>query len=213
VTAPRLYLITDRRATGGRPLGAVVAAALAGAERFRLPDGRLPVAVQLREKDLPARELLALAGVLRAVTAAARAELFVNDRLDVAVACRADGVHVPASGLPPEEARRLAPRLRVAVSTHDPAEVARARAAGADFAVFGPVFETPSKRAFGPARGLEALRAAAARGLPVLALGGVTPERADTCRAAGASGVSCIRAVLGAPDPGAVTAAFLARFT
>lgn len=209
--APRVYLITDRKALPGRALLGTVAAALAGTPRG--PDGRSPVAVQLREKDLPAAGLLALAQELRKVTTAAGAALFISDRIDVALACDADGVHLPGGGLPPEEARRLAPGLAIAASTHSPVEVSVARSA--DFVVFGPVFATPSKATFGPAQGLAALAAAvgAVSGtVPVLALGGVEPANAADCRAAGAAGVACIRAVLCAPDPAAQIAMFLRCF-
>jgi thiamine-phosphate pyrophosphorylase len=201
---PRLYLITDRCATAGRPLIDVVRAALAGASRGAL-------AVQLREKDLEARALLALARELRAVTREAGAALFVNDRFDVALAAEADGVHLGGRSLAPADVARLAPGLPIAVSAHTRAEVERARACPAvRFAVFGPVWDTPSKRPYGPPLGLEALRAAAGVGLPLLALGGVTPDRAPSCRAAGAVGVACIRAVLEARDPGAIVHALLA---
>ncbi|HVZ73242.1 MAG TPA: thiamine phosphate synthase [Polyangia bacterium] len=206
--APRLYLITDRRATNGRPLVDVVRAALAGA-----PAGA--VAVSLREKDLDARALLDLARALRAVTRDAGATLYVNDRADVALAAEADGVHLGTRALAPDEVARLAPKLAIAVSTHGRAEVeaaARARDAGADvrFAVFGPIWDTPSKRALGSPVGLEALRGAAGLGLPLLALGGVTAERAASCRAAGAVGVAAIRAICSAEDPSAAVAALLA---
>jgi thiamine-phosphate pyrophosphorylase len=194
---PRLYLVTDRRATAGRALVDVVRAALAGA-----PPGA--VAVSLRERDLEGRALVALARQLRDVTRAAGAALFVNDRVDVALAVAADGVHLGGRALTPADVARVAPTLAVAMSTHGPAEVeVAARAENVRFAVFGPVWDTPSKRAFGAPVGLEALRAAAAVGLPLLALGGVTPERAPAARAAGAAGVACIRAVLEASDPAA----------
>src|SRR5438132_5649031 len=145
---PRLVLVTDRRATD-RDLVAVVEAAL---------DAGLP-AVQLREKDLPGRPLLALAERLRAATARTGALLFVNDRLDVALAAGADGVQLGTGSVPLEIARRLLPPgTLVGISTHAPGEAV----AGADFALFGPVWETPSKvGAQGEARLRDAVRAAA----------------------------------------------------
>ncbi len=208
---PRLLLITDRKATGGRPLVDVVSDALAGVPAAR----RGEVAVALREKDLEARALLELARALRAVTRAAGAALFVNDRLDVALAAEADGVHLGGRSLAPADVARVAPGLALAVSTHGRAELEaalRARDLGADirFAVFGPVWDTPSKRALGTPVGLAALTDAATLGLPLLALGGVTPERVPACRAAGAFGVAGIRAICSADEPSAAVGALLA---
>jgi thiamine-phosphate pyrophosphorylase len=211
--APALYLITDRRATRGRPLAEVVARALRGAARFRRADGRLPLAVSLREKDLPDRELAALAREIGALAAAAGADLYINGRLDLALACGAQGVHLPADGLVPGQVRALDPQLRVAVSTHTVEEARLAAESGADFVVFGPVFPPTSKTSFLAPRGREGLaRAAASSAAPVLALGGVTPARAEVCRLAGARGLACIGALMDAGDPEHETAAFLARF-
>ncbi|HZP43155.1 MAG TPA: thiamine phosphate synthase [Candidatus Binatia bacterium] len=197
MTVPRLVLVTDRGATGGRDLLAAVALAL---------DAGLP-AVQLREKDLPGRELLALAERLRAATSARKALLFVNDRVDVALAVDADGVHLGQASMPAGAVRALLPPgALVGVSTHSPAELAAA--AGADFAFFGPVFPTPSKPA---AQGEAALAAAVrATALPVLAIGGVTAARVPHLTGAGAAGVAVIRAILAADDPGRATRALLA---
>ena len=200
---PRLYLVTERHATAGRPLPDVVRAALAAVP----PEARGTVAVQLREKDLPGRALFELAASLREVTRAAGAALFVNDRADVALAVGADGVHLGGRALAPADVARFAPGLAIAISTHTRAEVeaaSRARALGADvrFAVFGPVWDTPSKRPYGAPVGVGALRGAADVGLPLLALGGVTAARVPACLDAGATGVACIRAVLAADDPG-----------
>jgi thiamine-phosphate pyrophosphorylase len=205
---PRLYLITDRHATAGRPLAEVVRLALEGAPH----DGS--VAVQLREKDLEGRALLELALHLRALTHAADAALFINDRVDVALAVAADGVHLGRRSMAPADVARVAPTLAIAVSTHSRADVeaaARARLLHPKirFAVFGPLWDTPSKRPYGAPVGLEALRDAAAVGVPLLGLGGITPERAAACRNAGAAGVACIRAVLGADDPAAALRSLL----
>ena len=196
---PPLVLVTDRRATGGRDLLDVVAAAL---------DAGLP-AVQLREKDLPGGPLLALAERLRAVTARAGALLLVNDRLDVAVAAGADGVHLGGGSVPVDVARRLLPAgALVGVSTHAPAEAADTTA---DFAVFGPVYATPSKAAYGPPQGEARFRTAAATArVPLLAIGGVTAAQVAALRAAGAAGVAVIRAILAAEDPARATRVLLA---
>lgn len=199
---PRAYLVTE----GGLvpDLVAAVRAALAG-----LPPGA--VAVQLRDKAMPARQLLALARALQAVCGPAGQPLLVNDRLDVALAAGAAGAHLPSAGLPPEEARRmLPPGALLGVSCHSAGEVARAIAGGADFATFGPVFDTPSKRRFGEPLGLERLAQAARLGLPLLGLGGVDLGNAAQVVAAGAHGVAAIRAWLAAPDPGAAVRALLA---
>jgi thiamine-phosphate pyrophosphorylase len=196
----RLVLVTDRQATAGRDLVATVEAALAAG---------LP-AVQLREKDLPGRPLLALAERLRAATARTGALLFVNDRVDVAVAAGADGVHLGAGALPVATARRLLPAGRlIGVSTHTPAEITAAAAAGADFVFFGPIYQTPSKT--GAPQGEAALRAAtAAAPIPVLAIGGITAPHIPALRTTGAAGVAVIRAILAASDPAAATRELLA---
>ncbi len=191
--------MTDRRATAGRDLLAVVASAL---------DAGLP-AVQLREKDLPGRPLLALAEALRTLTARAGARLLVNDRVDVAIAADADGVHLGGSGMPVAVARSLLPAgALVGVSTHTPEEVAAAVRDGADFAFFGPVWPTPSKDG---AQGPERLRAAvgAAGRLPVLGIGGVTAATIPAALGAGGAGVAVIRAILAAADPATATRALL----
>jgi thiamine-phosphate pyrophosphorylase len=203
--APWLYIITDRQATGGRPLVEVVAQALAGA---RAAPGR--VAVQLREKDLDARQLCELARALRTVTAAAGAALFINDRIDVALAAGADGVHLAGGSLNAEQVRNIAPEIRVAASTHNEAEVKAAAAAGIDFVVFGPVFDTPSKRGRMALTGLDGLSRACGHGVAVLALGGIEPENARACFIAGATGVACIRSVISATNSAERVSALLA---
>jgi len=199
---PAVHLVTDRSLTPD--LGAAVSAALRGQ-----PVGA--VAVHLREKDLGGRDLLAWARILVRSCEECGQLLFVNDRVDVALAARAHGVHLPSMGVPPAEARRLLGQSRmVGVSCHGAEDVRRALAGGADYATFGPVFDTPSKRSYGAPVGLAALRGASRLGLPLVALGGVDVANAGDAAAAGASGVAAIRAWLAAPDPGRAVAALLA---
>ena len=208
-SAPRLYLITDRLATGGRALADVVGAALRGVADSGLPPA--DVAVQLREKDLSGRALTELARALRAVTAAAGVGLYVNDRIDVALAIGADGVHLGGTSLDVATAARIAGGLALAVSVHAPEEVAAARAVAGDrlaFALLGPIRDTPSKRAFGPPLGTAAVAEAARAGVPVVAVGGLAPAHVRETLAAGAHGVACIRAVMAAPDPAVAVTAF-----
>jgi thiamine-phosphate pyrophosphorylase len=196
----RLYVISDRRQTAGRPLvAALQAAAHAGVK-----------AIQLREKDLAPRQLYALAQEVKGVLDPCGTQLFINDRSDVACAVRAAGVHLPATGLSPVAARcSLKPGALIGVSTHTSAEARFAEEFGADFITFGPVFPTPSKEPYGPPPGIEGLRAVCtAVRLPVFALGGVTPERVGDCLAAGAWGVAAISAVLAAEDIAAAVSAF-----
>jgi thiamine-phosphate pyrophosphorylase len=190
-----VYLVTDRAQTRGRPLLAVVEQALRGGVR----------AVQLRERAIESRELLILARELRALTRRYDALLLINDRIDIALACDADGVHLPTHSFRVADARVLIGATRlIGVSTHRVDEVTAAAEAGADFVVFGPVYETPSKQAYGAPLGLTALRTATHAGIPVLAIGGITAAaRAAEARASGAAGVAVIRALLGADDPAA----------
>jgi thiamine-phosphate pyrophosphorylase len=147
-----------------------------------------------------------LGGVCRA-----SGQLFlVNDRLDVALASGADGVHLPSAGVPVREARRLlgAGRL-LGVSCHSADDVVRAAREGADYATFSPIYDTPSKRAYGPPQGLSALRDASRLGLPLIALGGVDARNVREVVTAGAHGAAAIRAWLVAEDPAGVVTALL----
>ncbi len=200
---PAVHLVTDRRLVPD--LAQAVRSALAG-----VPAG--VAAVQLREKDLGGCDLLVLARSLRRACDDVGQLLLVNDRLDVALACGADGAHLPAAGVPPRDARRLLGPVRLlGVSCHGIEDVRRARDGGADYATFGPVFDTPSKRAYGPPVGCAALAEAARLGLPLVALGGVAPENAPLAIAAGAYGVAAIRAWLAGPRPAEVVAVLVER--
>jgi thiamine-phosphate pyrophosphorylase len=193
----RLLVITDRRLapTG---LGGVLDAALAATGPGR-------VLVQVREKDLAGKALLALLAEVLAVARPRGARVVVNDRADVALLSGADGVHLPEAGLPIADARRLlGPGALIGVSVHDAPGVARA--AGADYLVAGPVWDTPGKRAMG----LAAVAALAARApAPVFAVGGLDAQNAAGALAAGAHGVAVIRAVMAARDPGAAARALV----
>lgn len=197
----RLYCVTDRRHTAGRPLVEVIHAALDGGVR----------AVQLREKDLEGGALYQLAAQLRALTTRYQARLLINDRLDVALAVEADGVHLGQTSFPAAAARRLlGPGKLIGVSTHNPTEIAAA--AGADFVVFGPVYATPSKAAYGEPQGLVRLRQAVALSpVPLLAIGGITAERVAEVLTTGVHGVSVISALSAAPDPAREASILLAQ--
>lgn len=198
----RLCLVTDRAQTCGRDLVAVVRECL---------HAGLP-AVQLREKDLAAPALLTLARELRALTAGVGARLIVNDRIDVALAAGADGVQRTHASLPVADLVRVADtRLRVGASVHSLDDARDAERAGAEWVFFGPVYDTPSKRAYGAPQGPGALaRLASSLRIPVIAVGGITPERVAEVRAAGAAGVAVISAILSADAPADVTRRFLA---
>ncbi len=193
----RLYVVTDRHQTAGRPLAEVVAAAARGGVG----------AVQLREKDLSARELYDLGACLQEVLSPYRVPLLINDRLDVALALHAAGVHLAGHSLPTRTARSmLGPDKLLGVSTHSLDAAHQAAEEGADFVVFGPVFATPSKLAYGPPQGLSQLAAVVRDvSIPVLAIGGITPVNLPQVQQTGAHGVAMIRAVLAAPDPCAAT--------
>jgi thiamine-phosphate pyrophosphorylase len=201
----RLYLVTNGLALKPGSLEiAVHDACTAGAR-----------AVQLREKNLDARSLHHLAVELRRITASFKTALFINDRVDIAIAVRADGVHCPENGFPPSIVRRIADehpqkiesttavargmgggRTLVGMSAHSINRALGAERSGADFIVFGPVFETASKSKHGKPQGLEKLRdVSKAVRIPVFAIGGVTPDRAELCLKHGAWGVAVVSAV------------------
>lgn len=199
----RLYLVTDRKNTGGRPLTDVVAAALRGGVD----------AVQLREKDLSARDLCELAVALRLICSRHNAALLINDRIDVALAANADGVHLPVDSFRVDDARRLlAAGKLIGASTHSVEEARAAATGGADFVVFGPLFDTASKRIYGKPVGIDALDdVVQSVSVPVLGIGGVSPERAASACARGAAGVAAVSGILQAADPEAAARAYLRR--
>jgi thiamine-phosphate pyrophosphorylase len=187
-----LYLVTDRRQTGGRPLVPLLREAIEAG----------PLAIQLREHDLDTGELLALAEEVLRAARARSAPVLINDRVDVALATEAAGIHLRANSLPVSVARKLlGPDRLVGVSTHSPEEAGRAEAEGADFVVLGPVYDTPSKRRYGVPIGVRAVEAACRRcRIPVFAIGGITAVRVREVRRAGAGGVAVVSAILAADD-------------
>lgn len=148
--------------------------------------------IQIREKRIATRQLYELSRDAAAITAGAATLLLINDRADIAAAAGADGVHLTGRSIGVEHLRNAFRGLRIVVSTHASREVIRAREGGADFAVFGPVFETPDK---GPAVGVQILREAveSAGELPLLALGGLSLDNASTVTETGAAGLAGIR--------------------
>lgn len=189
----KLYLITDRHQAGGRSLPDVVRQALEGGVR----------AVQLREKDLAGSELYRLAVELRRLTADFGARLIINDRLDIAQAADADGVHIGINSLPVSVVRRVLGKDKIiGYSAHAIGEALGAQADGADFVTFGPVHATPSKAAYGEPCGVKELaRAASALTIPVIGLGGISQATITDTLSAGMAGVAVISAVLAAADP------------
>ena len=209
----RLYLITDRRVVRSGDLISACEAALTVARQVAPPG---TVALQIREKDLSARALYQLALRLREICTRAGAPLIVNDRVDAAIAADADGVHLPSDSIGISMARKLlGPDRLIGVSSHSPADVAAAARQGADFAVFGPVFDPLSKPAGASAWGPNGLGAACGAGaIPVFALGGITPERTRELFAypgpvARPAGVASIGAIFAADSPAVATAAML----
>lgn len=196
----RICLVSDRSMVTGALEEAVEACLAAGLK-----------AVQLREKDLPARDLLSMAQTLRESTRRHGARLFVNDRADIALAVGADGVQRTLVSLPIAAIRAVVgERLIVGASVHSVAEARAAEPEGVDFLLFGPVYDTLSKRRYGPPQGLSALeRVASAVRVPVFAVGGITPGRAAEVMRAGAAGVAVIGAILGVERPGDAVKAFL----
>jgi len=169
------YYVTDRRQ--GDVLASAARAIREGIDM-----------IQVREKDLPARELFDLVSRIRNLAAGTNTRVLVNDRLDIALAAGIDGVHLPSNGLP---CARTRPWVKIlGVSTHTIEEAIRAQEDRADFIVFGPVFDSPGKTAVG----LEPLQQVVASvSIPVLAIGGMTPANTSEVLKAGAAGVAGIR--------------------
>ncbi len=193
----RLYLVTDRRQTAGRPLAPLIQEALVAGLQ----------AVQLRERDLGTRALLRLAGELLHLTRGRNAALLINDRADMVMGLGADGVHLRADSVPVSVARRIlgAERL-VGASAHSADDVVRAESEGADFVVLGPIYPTTSKLAYGAPIGVGPLEDAARRcRIPVFAIGGISAERVAEVTRAGAFGVAVISSILTAPHVGQAT--------
>lgn len=196
----RLYLVTDQALCRGRTLAEVVAAAVQGGVSC----------VQLRDKHLPTRDFLAQAVALKELLAPLGIPLVVNDRVDVALACGADGVHLGQGDLPPEEARRLLPPdVFIGWSVESPQDVERSAALPVDYLGVSPVFATPTKTDTKEPWGLDGLRRVRAMtGLPLVAIGGIHPGNAGEVLRAGADGLAVVSALCAADDPCAAARAF-----
>jgi len=199
----RLYLITDRSRAGGRALAEVVREALEGGVK----------AVQLRDKNLPAAALYRLAAELRRLTSDFDARFIINDRLDIALAVGADGVHIGVNSLPVAVARRLLGEGNIiGYSAHGIDEALRAQADGADFVTFGPLYPTPSKAAYGEPCGVKKLAdAVSALDIPVIALGGISSANITEALSANVQGIAVISAILAAADPRGAAASLLKK--
>jgi thiamine-phosphate pyrophosphorylase len=198
----RLYLVTDQTLTRGRPLADVVAAAVQGGV----------TCVQLREKQLSTREFLAQALILKALLAPQGIPLVINDRIDVALACGADGVHLGQNDLPPDEARKLLPSgVFIGWSVESMDDVQQSAALPVDYLGVSPVFSTPTKTDTKDPWGLEGLAVVrAATPLPLVAIGGVHAGNARDVLRAGANGLAVVSAICAADDPQAAAAALRA---
>jgi thiamine-phosphate pyrophosphorylase len=188
-----LYLVTDRALARDRSLPSVVAAAVRGGV----------TCVQLREKEAPTREMLALALELKSLLGPAGVPLIVNDRLDVALAAGADGVHLGQKDLPLADARRIAGgRLVIGISAESLEDAVAAAAGGADYIGVSPVYATPTKTDTTAPLGLDGLRGIReAVAVPLVGIGGLHRENAGAVIRAGADGVAVVSALMAAEDP------------
>ncbi len=188
-----LYLVTDRPLSRGRPSAEIVREAVAGGA----------TCVQLREKSGDTREFLEEARALRAATRELGVPLIVNDRVDVALAVEADGVHLGQRDMPIADARRIGPPgWIVGVSAESVADAIRAEREGADYVGVSPVFATPTKTDTASPLGLEGLRAIrAATKLPLVAIGGIQAGNAREVIRAGADGLAVVSAIVSADSP------------
>ena len=198
-----LYLIAGRGETLGRNLEFVVEEALRGGVR----------AVQLRDKALSTKELYETAYELRRLTSRYGAKLLINDRVDVALAVEADGVHIGADSLPIYKVRRLLGERRlIGVSCHNQVQAITAQEMGADFITFGPVYYTASKAAYGDPVGVEKLDMVTGMlEIPVFALGGISLQNCAEVVSCGVRGIALISAVMAAPEPRDAAKALLAQ--
>ena len=188
-----LYLITDRHQTGNLRLVDVVEDALKGGVK----------GVQLREKDLSSRELYELAYEMRKLTTKYDAQLIINDRVDIALAVEADGVHLGLNSLPIHRARKLLGSSRlIGLSCHNQVNAIMAQENGADFITFGPVYYTASKANYGKPVGVDKLEIVSQLlEIPVFALGGIKKGNAPEVMAAGAAGIALVSAIIASDDP------------
>lgn len=182
---PKMFCLVD----ADRPLALLPALVDAGVDGF-----------QVRAKSLTAAQLVTFTAQVIAMVRHLGAIVVVNDRLDVALACEADGVHLGRTDLPVDDARRLAPDLLIGATVRDRAQAEQAMVYGADYAGFGPVFATTSKDDLPAPLGVEAL-ALATGALPLVAIGGIDATNAAAVRAAGAHGIAVIGAIWNMPDP------------
>ena len=199
---PPLLVISDR-SQAGQPLEQIAEAAFAGGCRW----------FSLREKDLPSVERRALLATLVALGRRFDATVTVHDDIEAAVATGAAGVHLRSGG-DPRAARARLPGALIGVSAHSAQEAASLLRAGADYVTASPVFLTASKPGYGPALGIAALAAIITQASgPVVALGGITPENAALCRAAGAQGIAVMGEIMRAADPQATVARLIGAFS
>ncbi|MGE0420637.1 MAG: thiamine phosphate synthase [Reyranellaceae bacterium] len=197
----RLYLVADRGYAAGRRLRPIVEAAVRAGVTL----------VQLRDKGDDARAFLAEAIDLRDALSGTGVPLLINDRIDIARAIGADGVHLGQGDLPPPVARaQLGADAIVGLSIETPAQVGDGRFDGVDYLGVGPVFATGTKPDAAPPIGLEALAAIrAATDLPMVGIGGISAANAHSVRATGVEGICVVSAILGARDPAAAARALL----
>lgn len=196
---PLLYLITNRNQLPAKISGPdyspiidfIASAASAGIDL-----------IQIREKDLPARDIYLIAKSAAEAVKDTPCRILINDRADIAAAIPGVGVHLTSSSISPETVRRaFGTGLLIGISTHSVRELETAASGRADFAVFGPVFETPSKAVYGPPQGIEALKAAVwSVNLPVIALGGINDSNYCSVLESGAAGIAAISLFHGSQD-------------
>ena len=201
LSLPPLYAVLDPEQTQGRPAELVLQQLLEGGAKI----------LQLRVKAMLPREFLALAHAVRAETRAAGCLLIVNDRIDIALACDADGAHLGQEDLPLAAGRRLMGSRIVGISTHDVAQAREAERNGADYIGFGPMFGTTTKATGYAARGVEMLKEIrAAVNIPIVAIGGINEQNVQQVWQAGADSAAIISDILGAEDVLAKTRRILA---
>jgi thiamine-phosphate pyrophosphorylase len=188
---PPLYAILDPAQTKGRELHGVAHELLAGGVKI----------LQLRAKALSSREFLHLAGEIRIVTRTVNCQLIVNDRVDIALACDADGVHLGQEDIPLHAARKLLGEKIIGISTHNLVQAQDAERGGADYIGFGPMFGTTTKQTGYTARGLAMLgEVRQTVKLPIVAIGGITEANVDQVWQAGADSAAIISDILSADD-------------